>query len=109
MSYAPFRGTVMRGRGGPGREGEGQLGGVKGGGAGAGRRRGQSRGQGGELLKWRETGGLGRQDRSSEEGGIEGQRTGETGTGGARKQAFERAEVKMKGKEEIARKGGKVG
>lgn len=93
---------------GQGGEGEGQLGGVKGGGAGAGRRRGQSRGQGGELLKWRETG-LGRQDRSSEEEGIEGQGTGEIGTGGARRQALKRAEVKMKGKEEIARKGGKMG
>lgn len=78
-----------RGEGeGLGGEGEGQLGGVKGGGAG--RRRGQSRGQGGELLKWRETGGLGRQDRSSEEGGTEGQGTGEIGTGGARKQALKR-------------------
>lgn len=45
MSYAPFRGTVVR-------EGGGPVGGAKGGGAG--RRRGQSRGQEGEPLKWRE-------------------------------------------------------
>lgn len=48
--------------------------GVKGGGAG--RRRGQSRGQGREQLKWRETGGLGRQDRSNEEEGTGGHSTG---------------------------------